>query len=199
MASAIGWRPLMISSLRTRLLLVVSVLAIAAVVAVALTARQTTRVGFKRFQENVQHRSGLFPDGAAARVASLLEGRCCTDEEIQGAVDTLAGEEVLFVVDEQGRLVKAAGPGVAALSNIRTRLKGDMLEIDFSRGRLPEASHIALQLIGRIPGRIVRSDGTPALVYVIPIPSHDPPDDVFLGSVDRGLLIATAVAGVMVF
>ena len=59
----------MISSLRLRMMTAVSLLAIAAVVAVALAARQRTRSEFRRFQELEKILTSSNPDGDSERIA----------------------------------------------------------------------------------------------------------------------------------
>src|ERR671910_3211364 len=104
----------MISSLQTRLLLVVGLVALAAVIAVALSARQWTRVEFRKFQQLEQERSTERRTGPSiAAIADGLEERCCTTDSMARAASALGRREALIVVDERGTLLGAAGPGAA--------------------------------------------------------------------------------------
>ena len=204
MGSDIGWEArdecrAMARSLRTRLLLAVSVLAIAAIAAVAFSARQGTRMEFKRLQDVERRTSPARIDQWAARLGSMLDGRCCEAASISGAAANLTGNDLLLVLDAQGNLIGSGGPGAAELSGMRTWLAQDSLHLDFERMHEGSAEQVTLEIIGRKPARIARADGAPALVYVMPIPSRGrDPASIFLGSVDRRLLIVTSLVAVVV-
>jgi signal transduction histidine kinase len=187
-----------ISSLQTRLLLAVGVLALAAVGAVALSARQWTRVEFRKFQEAEQRRSGEHAT-SPADAASLLAARCCGIDAMNRAAALLGAGEAILVLDEQGGLMAATGPGVEDLREIRTRSDGGVLSIDAIRARNGGAERVTLQLQGRPPARIAMADGRPADVHVIPIPRPGvvEPAAAFLWSVDRRLLAATSLVGAL--
>jgi signal transduction histidine kinase len=199
MVSDTALRPLTISSLQTRLLLAVGVLALAAIGAVALSARQWTRIEFRKFQEQEQRRSSDRTTISSAEAASLLAGRCCGVDAMNRAAAGLGGAEAIVVLDEEGALIAAVGPGAADLRSIHTRSDGGVLSIDAVRARNGAAERVTLQLHGRPPVRITLANGRPADVHVIPIPRARvvEPGAAFLGSVDRRLLAATALVGAL--
>jgi signal transduction histidine kinase len=189
----------MISSLQTRLLLAVSVLALAAVGAVALSARQWTRTEFRKFQDHQQRRSSDRTTTRAEEVAFALSARCCAAEAMNRAGAMLGAGEAIVVVDERGALIAAGGPGAVNLRTIHTRLEEDVLYVDAVRAHNGAIEDISLHFRGRPPRRIATTDGRPAHVHVIPIPPADAmePAAVFLGSVDRRLLAATGLVGAL--
>jgi methyl-accepting chemotaxis protein len=191
----------MISSLQTRLLVAVSVLAIAAVAAVGFAARQGTRLEFRRFQELVKV---VGPStkimGSADRVASALNGRCCTDDALRtaaAAVDPAAG---FLVIDAESReLVATGGPATNVLRNVRITAQGDQLTIEGTREYEGVAEGIALTFRDSGAPAITMADGRRATVHVLPLPTpeRDQPAAAFLGSVDRRLVIATTLIGAL--
>ena len=186
-------------SLTTKLLLAVSLLAIAAIAAVAFSARQGTRLEFKKFQEHERRISPSRIDQLASSMGSRLDGRCCDAAVLASAAADLTGNELVLALDAEGNTIGAGGPGAAAVSGIRTWLAQESLYINFERNRDGLAEQVTLELIGRVPARISQADGRPALVYVLPLPARGPnPDALFLGSLDRRLLFATSLVGVAV-
>ncbi len=190
----------MISSLQTRLILAVSVLALAAVGAVALSARQWTRLEFRKFQELEQRRpADRTPDSAQA-IAAQLTGVCCGSDTLTKVAASLSAGDAIVVVDDQGGLVAAAGSAVADLQSIRTQMNDGMLRIDAVRRRGGMAEAMALQFRGVGAPRITMADGRIGEIHVVPIPPADDggPAAAFLGSVDRRLLAATGIIGALV-
>lgn len=186
----------MISSLQTRLLLAVGVLAIAAVVAVALSARQTTRMEFRRFQEHEEERSSTVRMHEAEEIASRLTGRCRDGSALREATSTLGNREVMLLVDEHGQLIASGGPGTANLRDIRVRPAGNALTVDVTREQRGAAEGITLKFIGGSAPSVSCADGTSATVHLFSMPAAGlVPSDAFLGSVDRRLLIATTIVG----
>ena len=189
----------MISSLQTRLLLTVSMVAVAAVVAVALSARQWTRVEFRRFQER-QHERSLErrapPDVAA--ITSVLDGRCCSSEAMDRAASSLGAREAILVLDEGGRLIATAGPGAAGLEQVSTRIEAEEMYVEAMRNRAGVSESVELRFKGEAAW-ITTVDGRRAQVHVVPLPPADlpAPAEVFLVSVDRRLLAATALVGAL--
>ena len=180
-------------------MLAVSVLALAAVGAVALSARQWTRIEFRKFQALEQRRPAAAPATRASDVASLLAGRCCAAGSMDGAAARLGAAEALVVVDGQGGLIAAAGPGAAALQTMHTSLEEDVLRVDAVSVRRGVSEAVTLQFRGQPASRITTTDGRQADVYVLPMPAGNLPEPAaaFLGSVDRRLLAATTVIGVL--
>jgi signal transduction histidine kinase len=199
MGWAIVWRlPMIFKRLQTRLIFVVGLLAVAAVCAVAISARHLTRVEFRRLQE---HEHSAAAAQRAAKAASTLVSPCCSAEALRRASAQLAPDQALVLVDEHGRLIRAAGPGLDAgrLRELATRTERGMLKIS---GRLEDSGRtqqLSLQIRGPAIARLKMTDGTSALAYVVFIPHKDElePASAFLGSVDRRLLLATAVVGAL--
>jgi signal transduction histidine kinase len=185
-------------SLRTRLLLAVSVLALAAVVAVALAARQGTRLEFRRFLAD-EERHSASQGRSNQELAPILNGRCCNAEVMRAASARLQPNEALLVIDEQGKTIATGGAGAASVRNITTRLSGDVLMVDARRDREGIVEDISLRFIDRNAPAITLLDGSPATIYVVPIAQAglSPKDAAFLGSVDRRLVIATFVVGLL--
>lgn len=187
------------SSLQTRLLLAVGVLAIAAVVAVALSARQTTRMEFRRFQEHEEERSSIVRSREAETIASKLAGRCRDAAALREATAPLAPQQVVLLVDERGNLIARGGPGDSTVRDVRVRLAGDALTVDVTREQRGAAEGITLKFVGDAAPIISCAGGTTATLYVfaMPVSGLVPPSAAFLGSVDRRLLIATTIVGVV--
>jgi signal transduction histidine kinase len=191
----------MISSLQTRLLFAVGVLAVAPLAAVALTARQSTRVEFQRFQDIQRVTEGMDATGideALERAASTLEGTCCAAASIDKAAAALSAGQALLVFDDAGALKASAGSGLVA-GTVRASFVGGLLKVDFTDRAPGMVAGTTMQFKGG-PVRTIRSsDGSPATVHVVPMqrPDHEQPAAQFLGSIDRRLLIGTAAVAVM--
>jgi signal transduction histidine kinase len=193
----------MIASLQTRLLVAVSVLAIAAVVAVGFAARQGTRKEFLRFQEVVKF-AGPSPawGRVAEQIASSLDRRCCTPHALRAAAGGLQPHVGFIVVDlEAERVVAVGGAAADALRNVQVRVEGERLVIDAMRERGGLSETIALTFPHAGAPRIALEDGRTASVHVIPLqPSRasEQPAAAFLGSIDRRLVVATTLIGALV-
>ena len=188
------------NSLQTRLLLAVGVVAIAAVVAVAFSARQGARIEFRRFQEHQEEvRSSSARSSGAWEIASQLEGRCRETDALSSAAASLVDPEVLLVIDERGALIAKGGPGAAGLRDVRTRLLGEELTVEAQRNQPGTAEGFTLKFIGARMPLIPCADGTTARLHVFSVPSTRvvPPGAAFLGSIDRRLLIATTIVGAL--
>ena len=189
----------MISSLQTRLLLAVGVLALAGVIAVALSARQTTRMEFRRFQEHEEERSSMGRSREAEGIASRLTGRCRDDVAVRDATAHLAPQEVVLLVDDQGNLIARGGPGNSTLRDVRVRLAGEALTVDVTREQQGATEGITLKFITDFAPVVSCGGGITAAVYVFSMPAGAviPPSAAFLGSVDRRLLVATTIVAVV--
>ncbi|MEO7272164.1 MAG: ATP-binding protein [Vicinamibacterales bacterium] len=186
-------------SLQSRLLLAVGVLALAAVVAVALAVRQGTRVEFRKFQELERQRASGQIGLDLEPIAATLRDGCCPDAALARAGALLRGDQALLVVDPEGTLVASTGPGTSALADIQTRVRGQDLIVEAVRRRGSTAERIALQFLGGPAFTVRLTDGRDAIAHVVPIPPADglEPGVAFLGSVDRRLLAATALVGLL--
>jgi signal transduction histidine kinase len=184
-------------SLQTKLLLAVGLLAIAAVVAVALSARQTTRMEFRRFQEHEEERSSMVRSRDAEEIASRLTGRCRDADALGEAAAYLKNREVALLVGDDGRLIARGGPGNVDLRDVKVRQSGDALTVDLTRDQQGATEGITLKFIGGTAPLVVCGDGTSAMVHLFSMPATGlvPPSAAFLGSVDRRLLTATTIVG----
>ena len=186
----------MIRSLQTRLLLTVGALALMAVVAVALVARQGTRQGLRRFQEIERTADTAKSVSASTNLAGILEGRCCPSEVMAEAARQLAPTIALLVTDQStGALIASAGAPVAA-ARVATIRTGDTLQVEVTTEGQGRRELGTLRFAAR--GTPVRlADGTQASYYVVPFPSAERGLHVaaILHAVDLRLVWATAVIG----
>src|SRR5262245_56227752 len=149
------------TSLQTKLLLAVGLVAIAAVVAVALSARQTTRMEFRRFQEHEEERSSMVRSRDAEEIASRLTGRCRDAEALRVATSHLRNQEVVLLVDERGSLIARSGPGDSELRDVRVRQAADVLTVEVTREQRGALEGITLKFVGGAP-IVFCADGTAA-------------------------------------
>lgn len=190
----------MISSLQTKLLVAVSLLAVSAVVAVGLAARQSARHEFRAFQELVKKRPGGSPTPPPLAVISALDGRCCDGSAVAAAAGSLAPHEAIIVVDEAaGQVVATAGAGLNSLRDLKVDVHGDTLSIEATRINTGAAEGIALTFKDPDAPRITLAGGAVARVHLLRMPEggRDQPAAAFLGSIDRRLLLATSIVGVL--
>jgi len=188
------------ASLQSKMLVAVGVLALAAVAAVALAVRQGTRTEFRKFQALERQRASDQPGGTELdALTSALRAGCCSSATLAVAGRLLQGDQALLVVDHEGNLVASAGPGASTLDDIQTRVRGNELTVEGVRRRGNTAERITLQFLGgpALPVRL--DDGREAIAHVLPLPRADgsEPAVAFLGSVDRRLLAATGLVGLL--
>jgi two-component system sensor histidine kinase BaeS len=184
-----------ISSLRLRMMIAVGLLAIAAVVAVALAARQRTRAEFHRFQQLEKISSTTDPNSDTANIAALLAGRCCELDALRTATAALRPQQVMVVADSSGRVIAKSGQPFDRISDFRFVRNGDLVSIDAARHD-PGGVVTGVRLRFQIAGLLLRlASGTTAYLYVIPMPDQEGegPEALFLGSVDRSLVVATTL------
>ena len=185
----------MIHSLRFRMMVAVGLLAVAAVASVALTARQRTRAEFRHFLQMEKNSESPARGTDPERIADLLNGLCCAAKALDAAGAALAPQQVLIVADEAGNVVAKAGRPLARIGGLRFSRTGD--EVAIEAGRRVEGSEVTeISLRFDMRGVPIRmSEGGGVLLYVFPFPEADavPPGAVFLGSVDRSLLLATSL------
>lgn len=187
------------SSLRTRLLIAVSVVALTAVIAVAVTARQSTRLEFRRFQELARTRAPERVGPATAKVAALLSGRCCAADALRSAAALVGPGDAVAIFDGMNRVVALTGPGLDNLTDVRLRVDGDRLSLDAMRHQDGYVESLALQFRSPPSEPMMLADGRAGSVSVLSLPplEKDLPETRFLGSVDRRLLILTSAIGVL--
>ncbi len=197
MAHKKGWRP----GLQTRLVVTVSVLAVAAIAALAFSARQTARVEFRRFQDLEAHVPQGRPSAAGEAAARILDGACCNPETMQRLDGVLGPNEVVLVVDDSGAVVTVGGSRAAELNGVVVKRAGAETTISYDRTRAGRVEGVSLKLVGVRPSTIALTDGRRATVHTLTMPAaDDAPAPVvdFQGALDRQLLIATAIVSVIV-
>lgn len=194
----------MLSSLRARLMMAVGLLAVAAVIAVGVTLRQRTRQEFRRFLE-VEKTVAKFQEAGAkaGEIASLVGQRCCAPEVLKAVSATLGPNQAMIVVGENNKdgqtpILASVGRPLDSLTELRMTRSAGPLKVSANRrnGNSVASMELYFQIEG-IP--LQTSGGVSAWLYVLPFPTPpnerqaEQPADVFLGSLDRSLLIATAV------
>jgi signal transduction histidine kinase len=184
-----------ISSLRLRMMFAVGLLAVAAVVAVALSARQRTRSEFRHFQ--ALEKISTAPDAGidSERVSTLLAGRCCDPDALSAAAAALSPNQIMVVADASGHLIAKSGKPLDTISEFRFSRSGEDVAIDATRRNYGGAvSGVSLRF--HIPGMpVTTANGSAAYLYVFPFPNDavERPEALFLGSVDRSLLLTTTL------
>jgi signal transduction histidine kinase len=188
----------LILSLRLRMMIAVSLLAVAAVVAVALAARQRTRSEFRRFQELEKVSNSTDPSADALRITPLLQGRCCDPGVLRTAAAALSPHQILVVADDSDQVISKAGRPLDTISQLRFSRIGEAVSIEAIHEDHGIRNAVSLRL--QIPGVPLRLlNGSTARLYVFPMPDAkgEGPEALFLGSVDRSLLVATMLVAVM--
>lgn len=188
----------MITTLQTRLRLAVGLLALAAVAAVAYSARESTRAEFGRFLQVEDTRESLpVSDDALTRLAAVLDGRCCAGASLEDAVPLLADADLLVVVGEDGSVAATAGREAATLRDVQVDVDGPVLVFRATRQAPGGAEAMALQFRNAPSREIALAGGGRGALYVIGLPSPGVPDitpaEAFLGRVDRRLLLITVL------
>jgi signal transduction histidine kinase len=185
------------SSLQTRLLLFVGGLAVMAVVAVALAARQGTRQDFTRLQDFETRAHGIEASSRTAELAARLQDRCCVPPVLDDAVRGLGADVVLLVTDAaNGELIASAGRPLLSADRVTTRRNGDALAVEATLKRGATLEHLDLRV--RHQGASLHlSDGRDAMLYTVtfPNPERRRYTEAFLVAVDRRLQFTTAFVG----
>ena len=188
----------MISSLRVRMMIAVGLLAVAAVVAVAWAARVRTRTEFRHFQELEKHSdttSAVEPEV----ISAVLMRRCCDAAAVHAAAEKLSSRQVLVVVDSAGEIIAKAGKPFEKFSEVQFLRDGAGVTLQAEqREHGAVVSDVALRFQVN-PVAVRMTSGDNASLYVLPFPDegNDRPAAVFLGSIDRSLLIATAMVAAL--
>lgn len=188
------------SSLRARLLIAVSVLALAAAFAVAVSARLSTRQEFRKFRDLERMSAAPFAEALAASVASTLDRRCCTPDTLDDAARRLGARDVFVVLDlERGHAIASGGPGLGEMSDVDIRPQGPTLIVEATRTTGAAAERLSLHFRGGPVRTIQTADGRRAEVRVIVLPAREPdaPAAAFFRSVDHRLVAMTAIIGAL--
>ena len=190
----------MMRSLRTRMMLGVSLLGIASIVAVGVAVRLGASRSFTRYEEFMRIGRTQSAEPDTQPLAVILEGRCCTPESLQVAQHSMGADQLVLVLDEGGNLVASvASTNVQAFHPTQVRRDGMQLSIvaDTGSPSAPQRVELRYRLRG-IP--IHLANGTPATVYAIPIPNpdRDLPRRRFYAAMDRWVLGAMATIALLV-
>jgi signal transduction histidine kinase len=175
------------------MMVAVGLLAVAAVVAVALAARQRTRSEFRRFQQLEKTSVSVQPGVDSERISALLVGRCCDSDALRAAATALAPQQGLVVTNAFDQVIAKAGKPLQNVSALRFSRNDEVIVIEVTR-RDPGAGVTDVSLRFRLRGNPVSmANGKTGYLYVFPFPEDDAerPEAVFLGSLDRSLLLAT--------
>jgi len=170
-------------------------------VAVAFSARQSTRQEFRKFQQQELervHSSG--GEGVpVGKVAAALDGRCCGEDAGRSVSEWLGSSLAAIVLDERGTLVAALGQAVTEMTGLQAADRDGELSIQGTRGSGGAREDITVRFRGEPGVPIFLADGRRAALYVVPLPQREDtqPAVVFLGSVDRRLVLATSLVGLL--
>jgi signal transduction histidine kinase len=185
-------------SLRARLLIAVSVLALTALAAVAIIARQGTRREFEKFQQLERTVTRQEPPDRIHQIAASLDGSCCEQDALRAAASRLRPNEGL-VVDDRLSVLATTGPAFEQLSDVRVHVKDDLTTLDATRtgGEIQEG--FTLQFRGGPVAPVMLRDGRRARIRIIrlPTPEQELPAVAFLSSLDRRLLMVTTSVGLL--
>ena len=187
----------MISSLKTRLVLGVGLIAFTAVVTVALAARHGTRAAFVRFQSNRTehaHRAGV----TQARLRPALEADCCSADALREAAARLPDGAGFVLLDDENQVIATAGSPFDDIERVSADHRHGALILSIVRRRGGTTERFMVGLTE--PGTPLRlPDGRNAQVYAFPLPLDDIRHaTAFLVSLDRWLLLATSFVGLLV-
>ena len=161
-----------------------------------MAARQRTRFEFRRFQELEKISTLPSPGGDAERISALLAGRCCDSDALRAAAAALSSHEVLVVADASDHVIAKAGKPLDTVSEFRFSRNGEVVAIEATRRDSGAAVSLRFGIRGVPVGMV---NGKAADLYVFPFPEDEAerPEAVFLGSVDRALVLATILIAAM--
>lgn len=182
------------SSLQRQLLVAMGVVACGAVIAIAIAARQTTRIEFQKFQ-NVERTltAGADVQHSLDAVVAALDRSCCAASSMAAAQAAVSRNQGILVVTGDGHVLGASGLGVAP-DDVRASFVDGRLHIEAANAAPGSAMGLALDLRGGPSASIRLADGTPATVHLVPrMDDPQQPAAQFLGSIDRRLVMAVVV------
>ncbi|MEO8361886.1 MAG: ATP-binding protein, partial [Vicinamibacteria bacterium] len=185
-------------SLKTKLLLAVGLLSLAAIAAVGLSARQSTRQEFERFRTLERSRDDDAVTVTLDRIAASLDGKCCRPGVIDAAAAGLADHRAVLVFDAGGQLIGAAGPDPEVRRVGATFFDG-LLKLETHSNDPSRQGGFSVAMRGAPMKPITLSDGGRGTVHIVawPTPEGDRSTAIFLGSVDRRLLLITTLIAVV--
>lgn len=188
------------TSIKTRFVLVVGLLACASIAAVAVALRQTTRQEFFKFHDLERRGVSEGRKREAARLAALLDGRCCAKSALDEARASLPEGFELIVVDATGTSRAHLGVPENEFRGLVVWPNGTAVTLTGSRQRGNRLEQFELKLDGMgVPLKLAA--GVPGQLFLVSRPgagmdsSADLNVAVFLGSLDRMILWATILCG----
>ncbi len=164
-------------------MMAVGTLAIAAIVAVALTARQRTRTEFRRFRALTKIATPANgDDGSAARVAAALDRHCCDSASLKAAAAALSPRDVFILADSLNRIIAKSGKPLEGVSDVRLSPTGGGVTIYLTQSLHGKTTVQATLMIHMQGTPISYHVGESATLYVFPIPDGEleHPDTIFL-------------------
>jgi signal transduction histidine kinase len=178
------------------MMIAVGTLAVAAIVAVALTARQRTRTEFRRFQALTKIATSA--DGGqanAGKVADLLEKHCCDSASLEAAAAALSPRDVYVLADSANQIIAKFGKPLEHVSDLRLSRAGQDVTIHLTQNGHGKSAARATLMIHMDGMPVQYQGGGSATLYVFPLPDGEieQPESIFLGSVDRSLLLVTGL------
>jgi signal transduction histidine kinase len=128
----------------------------------------------------------------------VLDRQCCDTASATATRGILRGDEAAIVlVPERDAPIFAAGETLHGARSIRARFEEGALSLEMTKDDLTSES---VQLrFHKEPSSIHLSDGRTAQLFVIPVPRAGADTDsvAFLGSLDRRLVFAVTVVGIL--
>lgn len=125
----------------------------------------------------------------------MLAGRCCDSNALRAAAAALSPHQVLVLADVSDHVIARSGKPLDTVSEFRFSRNGEVVAIEAThRDHGGAVTGVSLRFnICGIPVGMV--DGNTVYLYVFPWPEDEAqlPEAVFLGSVDRSLLLATTL------
>jgi signal transduction histidine kinase len=127
-----------------------------------------------------------------------MGGRCCGADALDAAAPLLADRDVLLVFDDGGALVAARSRALDPATISATNNDGRLTVTGRAEGPGLRGG-MSIVLSGVPPVRVTLENERPANLFVVEWSSPDGSDqrDVFLGSVDRRLIVAVATIGTL--
>lgn len=187
------------SSLRAKVMLAVSVLAIAAVIAVGVAVRIGARQSFTRYQEMERiERTEKLPDHRRAVAATFSNG-CCTQADLAQASALLDKNEALVVVTSEDRIAAAAGAPLKSIQIVSTKRNESGLRIEAESHTGSTVHRVALVLkVDGLPVGLAGGGTGDLYVFRMPNAEADIPTRAFLGTVDRWLFLAIVAVAIVI-
>ena len=186
-------------SLQWRLQLAGGALALAAVVTVAMAARQGTRHEFFRYQQFERLSKAAVEPDLIGRLAADLDGRCCESAFPTAASSTIPAGLIMIVVEESsGSVVASRGQAAARLEGLAVSRDQGRITVEATlRGGLDRRKVVIQVGAEGVPLRL--ANGRSARLFLVPFPeaARAQNEANFLGSLDRRLIAAAGLVALL--